>query len=82
MDFDIRQSTEGRRSIEYRQWRRSVFERDNYTCQNCGAIGVRLNAHHKKPYAYYPDLRYSKENGITLCVPCHKAVHRRKHDVD
>lgn len=77
MDTEIRQSTEGRRCAEYKAWRKSVFERDDYTCQLCGVRGAKINAHHKKRYATHPNLRYELENGITLCVPCHKKVHGR-----
>lgn len=77
MDAEIRMSIEGRRSAEYKLWRKAIFERDDYTCQVCGQRGVKLNAHHKKPYAYFPDLRYSIDNGITLCISCHQKVHRR-----
>lgn len=75
MDADFRSATDIRRSTEYKEWRRAVFERDNYTCQLCGAHGVRLNAHHKMQFAYHPDLRTNLDNGITLCESCHKKVH-------
>jgi hypothetical protein len=61
-----------RNSVEYRDWRIAVFERDNYTCQDCGSRGVTLQADHIKSFAYYPELRLVIENGRTLCVPCHK----------
>lgn len=61
-----------RTSKEYKDWRIKVFERDNYTCQECNSRGVTLNADHIKPFAYYPELRLVIENGRTLCVPCHK----------
>lgn len=61
-----------RHSSEYRDWRIAVFRRDNYTCQECGNHGVKLNADHIKPFAYYPELRLVIENGRTLCIPCHE----------
>lgn len=56
----------------YRDWRRAVFERDNYTCVACGAHGVRLHADHIMPFALFPEKRLNTSNGRTLCVPCHK----------
>ena len=55
-----------------RDWRMAVFQRDNFTCQHCGARGGRLNAHHIKPFKAHPELRHDLANGQTLCVPCHK----------
>ena len=46
-----------RTSIEYRAWRKAVFERDNYTCQECGQKGGDLEADHIKQFAYHPELR-------------------------
>jgi len=60
-----------RTSIEYKNWRISVFERDDYTCQVCKIRGGTLNADHIKPFCLYPDLRLSLENGRTLCKDCH-----------
>ncbi len=67
-----------RTQIEYSLWRESVFARDNWTCQECGQKGGKLNAHHIKPFAKYPELRTSIENGITLCKKCHKEIHKRR----
>lgn len=58
-------------SLEYKLWRRAVFERDNYTCVWCGESGGKLNADHIKPFAFFPELRFAIDNGRTLCVPCH-----------
>lgn len=61
-----------RTSTEYKEWRKAVFERDNYTCQFCGKRNrITLHADHIKPFAYYPDLRLDLNNGRTLCAPCH-----------
>lgn len=61
-----------RGSIQYINWRISIFERDNYTCQICGLRGVYLEADHIKPFAYFPELRFELSNGRTLCRECHK----------
>lgn len=61
-----------RTSTQYKAWRAAVFARDDYTCQICGSRGGRLNADHIKPFAQYPQLRFSVVNGRTLCEPCHK----------
>lgn len=61
-----------RRGSNYKMWRDSVFQRDNYTCQECGERGGELNAHHVKSWAEHPHLRYEISNGITLCIICHK----------
>lgn len=61
-----------RMTIEYKNWRRSIFERDNFICQNCGKRGGELNADHIKPFALYPELRFKLSNGRTLCKKCHQ----------
>jgi hypothetical protein len=32
------------------EWRKNVFERDNFTCQTCGLRGVYVEAHHLKTF--------------------------------
>ena len=61
-----------RYDIKGRLWRGGVFERDNYTCQDCGKRGGGLEAHHIKGWSKYPKLRYVINNGITYCIKCHK----------
>lgn len=66
-----------RKSLEYRLWRKAVFERDDYTCVNCGArngegVTVVLQADHIKPFHSHPELRLAIDNGRTLCLGCHK----------
>lgn len=60
---------------KYQLWRLAVLERDSWTCQSCRIKGESLHAHHIKPWASYPDLRYDVENGVALCVPCHQLLH-------
>ncbi len=60
-----------RNSVRYKIWRDKVFRQDNFTCQICGQIGGRLNAHHIKPFYKYPQKRFHVNNGITLCIKCH-----------
>src|SRR3990167_4263598 len=66
-----------RETVKYKRWRTLVFEKDNYTCQHCGARSgkgkkVILNADHIKPFALYPDSRFILSNGRTICLDCHK----------
>lgn len=64
-----------RHSNRLREWREAVYRRDDYTCQRCGARGVRLHAHHRQPFATCPSLRFDISNGETLCVGCHGKEH-------
>lgn len=65
-----------RTSLEYKNWRRFVFERDGYTCLSCGIRGNQtggyLQAHHIQPFSVFPEYRFDVSNGITLCLECHK----------
>lgn len=60
-----------RYSTEADNWRKAVFERDGYRCRKCGEKGGYLEAHHIKPFAYFPELRFELSNGLTLCEKCH-----------
>ncbi len=62
-----------RASLQYKEWRRAVFHRDDYTCVLCGnKKGGNLEADHIKSFAKYPELRFNISNGRTLCKDCHK----------
>lgn len=64
-----------RSSVEYKNWRLSIFKRDNFTCLKCNNRSNIINAHHILGYAKFPEHRYDINNGITLCYSCHKKFH-------
>lgn len=65
-----------RRHSDYIDWRRKVFEKDNYTCVKCGdSTGGNLNAHHKDGFNWCKERRMDVTNGETLCETCHKDFH-------
>lgn len=73
-----RREREGASRYKYKKWHKDVLQRHDYTCQSCGKRGGRLVAHHVKPWADTPELRYDVGNGLALCPPCHDKVHNRK----
>ena len=60
---------------EYYIWRKSVYVKNDYTCQKCFQRGVILNAHHIINYSSNKELRLDGDNGITMCKSCHKEFH-------
>lgn len=73
----IRVDSDKRRSYRYKKWITAVYERDNFTCQQCFSSG-NIHAHHIKAWSSHPELRYDLSNGITLCQDCHQKIHGRK----
>ena len=79
--------------LEYRQWRSDVFTRDDFTCQECGQKGGKLEAHHIKEFIKIINeykIKSRKEaidcaelwninNGITLCQKCHDKSKQLKY---
>jgi len=73
------------RNNQWRTWRKKVFERDDYTCQECGARcgngkAVVLHPHHT--IAVVDCIRqgninliYDIDNGKTVCIECHRIIH-------
>jgi 5-methylcytosine-specific restriction endonuclease McrA len=61
----------------YTIWARTVIQRDRGLCKRCGA-DRKIQAHHIRPWAKFPEFRYRVRNGITLCVKCHRHVHSSK----
>lgn len=58
--------------------RQEVYERDEYTCQNCGRSirnrsDLELQAHHIVPISKGGS--HAKTNLSTMCSECHNAIH-------
>jgi 5-methylcytosine-specific restriction endonuclease McrA len=76
---------------EYKVWRTSCFERDNWTCQTCHNRGY-VTVHHIKSFssilkqyeikttlmAVDCDELWDTKNGVTLCEECHKLTDNYK----
>jgi len=58
-----------------RVWVKAVKERDGQ-CQACQS-SKNLCAHHIESFALNPELQTDINNGVTLCKPCHTAIHSR-----
>ena len=79
---------EDRNSTLYDIWRTACKTRDSFTCQHCGIkeadlpktglqVEDTLHVHHIKSWSEFPLLRYEVDNGLTLCVNCHRKEETR-----
>lgn len=57
---------------EYKELRKLVFKRDNYSCVICSKTNCYIEMDHIKEWCNYPELRYDSNNCRTLCKDCHK----------
>lgn len=62
-------------SGQLKKWRNLVYVRDAHTCQVCRKTGDTLNAHHLNSWNTDKENRFNVDNGITLCINCHKNFH-------
>ena len=58
--------------INYYGWNKLILRRDKWQCQKCLTKKKPIHTHHIKSYIEYPKLRLNLDNGITLCIDCHK----------
>lgn len=63
-----------RRTPEYEQWREAVIKRDHKTCALCGSKEW-IEVHHISRWIDDQDNRYKTDNGVCLCIICHKKHH-------
>ena len=72
-------------SKSYIRWRQAVYKRDDWCCRICKR-GLKtkprrlVEAHHIRPWASHPKLRFVVSNGITLCRRCHRRVTGRERE--
>lgn len=72
---------------DYVVWRRKVLRHKGEVCSHCGknlnekcpccGRTTDKHVHHLQEFAENPDLRYSLDNVVVLCEPCHKALHKK-----
>jgi len=81
VSFDIRCLTDGYKPYRWgyqmsnrldENLRKATLQRDNFTCQECGAKETMLEAHHIVPKRLKGEDTIT--NLITLCISCHKKV--------
>lgn len=65
----------------YKKWRQDVAKRDGFKCRwpNCNSKS-KLQFHHIKRWADYPNLRFDVNNGITLCRKHHDKIWGREEE--
>lgn len=72
-----RQKRHARRYPGYQDFRKSVYERDKYTCQVCKSKSSgNLVVHHLNGFHWDTQARTDINNGVTLCSDCHNEFHR------
>ncbi len=61
-------------------WSKSVRDRDENICQDCGIEEKRMHAHHIVPLEECLNscLEFDINNGVTLCPKCHKHRHKEQ----
>lgn len=65
-----------RSRIEFKNWKRGVFESNPHVCSKCGSK-KQLIAHHKKDFKNNIKLRYVVSNGEIVCRSCHIKIHNK-----
>jgi endogenous inhibitor of DNA gyrase (YacG/DUF329 family) len=65
-----------KRSLEYSEFRKTIFSRDEFRCCKCGEYSPgNLEAHHVYRRRKFPEYEMLPENLVTLCKGCHRELH-------
>lgn len=86
-----------RHCIEMKNWKRTIIQRDNFTCVDCGKTGSNIFEidHYPKRFAQiisdnkltsYQEAQLCDElwdlnNGRTLCIDCHNKTRKETNSV-
>lgn len=65
-----------RRIFGYKNFRKEVLERDNYTCQITGETNCDLEVHHLNGFDNYKNERLDTSNAVTLSKAIHAVFHK------
>lgn len=65
-----------RATRRFKDFLKTVRDRDNYQCRKCGISKNRMHAHHIKPIRFYPELICDPDNAVLLCPKCHRGFHK------
>ena len=55
------------------RWSKEVRKIANYVCEICGEPAI--DSHHVVPVCVDASLKYDLDNGIALCLKCHRGQH-------
>ena len=61
--------------------RRTILERDNFTCQSCGDTEKVMHVHHEYYDSKAEPWEYPDKALVTLCDPCHQVEETNRKNV-
>lgn len=70
-----KQYTENLNTKEWREKKRFILKRDNYTCTECKSKSTLLHVHHKIYIENRLPWQYEDKHLTTLCETCHSWLH-------
>ena len=68
-----------RDSRQWRALRKTILERDGYTCYYCGQAADTVD--HIMPVSQHPDMAMSVENCVSACKTCNSRKGSRSQSV-